>query len=230
MPRSETPEVRLTLGAPGPHHGQPVYARGPRFDAARGACILLHGRGATADDILQLADPLRVDGIAYLAPQAVDFTWYPNRFLAPLVSNEPWLGSALANVDDLVAQLQRLGIAPERIAIGGFSQGACLALEYIARYPRRHGGAIGWSGGLIGPPGTRWPIDGSLGGTPVFLGCSDVDAHIPALRVQESADALTEAGADVTMVLYPGMGHTINADEIAHAGRILRMLADSPAA
>ena len=230
MPRSESPEVRLTLGGPGPHHGQPVYARGPRLDAAPGVCILLHGRGATAEDILQLADPLRVDGIAYLAPQAADFTWYPNRFLAPLASNEPWLGSALGNLDDLVAQMARLAIGPGRIAIGGFSQGACLALEYIARHPRRYGGAIGWSGGLIGPPGTRWDIDRSLAGTPVFLGCSDIDMHIPAGRVQESADALTAAGADVTMVLYPGMGHTINADEIAQARRILEPLGGTSAA
>jgi predicted esterase len=192
-------------------------------------CILLHGRGASAEDILQLADTLRVDDIAYLAPQAAEFTWYPNRFLAPLASNEPWLGSALGNVDDLVAQVQRLGIPAERIAIGGFSQGACLALEYLARQPRRYGGAIGWSGGLIGPPGTRWNIAGSLAGTPVFLGCSDIDLHIPAERVRESAGVLAAAGADVTTVLYPGMGHTINADEIAHAHRMLAALVSTPA-
>ena len=126
--------------------------------------------------------------------------------------------------------MARLAIGPGRIAIGGFSQGACLALEYIARHPRRYGGAIGWSGGLIGPPGTRWDIDRSLAGTPVFLGCSDIDMHIPAGRVQESADALTAAGADVTMVLYPGMGHTINADEIAQARRILEPLGGTSAA
>jgi len=221
MPQSDSPDVRLTLGGPGPHHGQPVYARGPQLDAARAVCILLHGRGASAEDILQLTDPLRVDDIAYVAPQAAELTWYPNRFLAPLASNEPWLGSALGNVDDLVAQVQRLGISADRIAIGGFSQGACLALEYVARHPRRYGGAIGWSGGLIGPPGTPWNIDGSLAGTPVFLGCSDIDMHIPAERVRESARVLAAAGADVTTVLYPGMGHTINADEIAHARRLL---------
>jgi predicted esterase len=192
-------------------------------------CILLHGRGASAEDILQLADPLRVGDVTYLAPQAAEFTWYPNRFLAPLASNEPWLGSALGNVGDLVAQVEQLGIAADRIAIGGFSQGACLALEYLARHPRRYGGAIGWSGGLIGPAGTQWSIGGSLAGTPVFLGCSDIDMHIPAERVRESAGVLAAAGANVTTVLYPGMGHTINADEIAHAHRMLAALVRTPA-
>jgi predicted esterase len=198
--------------------------RGAALDTAPGAFILLHGRGASAHDILQLADALDVSGITYIAPQAAGFTWYPNRFLAPLESNEPWLSSALGNVDDLVGQVESRGIDANRIVIGGFSQGACLALEYVARHPRRYGGVIGWSGGLIGPPGTRWIVNGSLAGTPTFLGCSDVDVHVPADRVRESADALAAAGADVTTILYPGMDHTIDQDEIDHARRILAAL------
>lgn len=225
MSRFDQNEIALEMSAPGPHHGQPVRTDGTRIDAARGACILLHGRGASADDMLQVADVLATGDIAYIAPQAAGNTWYPNRFLAPLSTNEPWLGSALANVGALVQQVEARGIGAERIVIGGFSQGACLALEFVARHPRRYGGVVGWSGGLIGPPGTRWIVQGSLAGTPVFLGCSDVDVHIPAERVRESADILASAGADVTTILYPGMDHTINRDEIEHARRMLAALA-----
>jgi predicted esterase len=193
--------------------------------------IMLHGRGATAEDILALADVLQQDGMLYAAPRAAGPTWYPTRFLAPLESNEPWLSSALGVVDDLVAQIGRTGPPPERTVLLGFSQGGCLALEYAVRQPRRYGGIVGLSAGLIGPPGTIWPVgDGTLQGTPVFLGCSDIDMHIPARRVQESADVLGRLGAAVEAVLYPGMGHTVSPDEIARVRALLSAMVEKPPA
>lgn len=204
------------------HQGGPVGTAGAPVKEASAAMVMLHGRGADADSILSLVGLLDTPGIAYLAPEAAGGTWYPNRFMTPIESNEPWLSSALATVGEVIASVERAGIPSERIVLLGFSQGACLALEYAARNARRWGGVVGLSGGLIGPEGTRWDYPGSLGGTPVFLGCSDVDGHIPAARVRESADALARLGGDVTLRLYPGMAHTINADEIAHIREILR--------
>ncbi len=171
--------------------------------------VLLHGRGATADDILSLAAEFDQSGFAYLAPQASGNTWYPNRFMEQIARNEPWLSSALNVVATLLERL-----APERTILLGFSQGACLATEFAARHARRYGGVVGLSGGLIGPDGTPRDYPGSLDGTPVFLGCSDVDFHIPKERVVESAGILQQLGGDVTMRLYPNMGHTVNLDEI----------------
>lgn len=213
------------LRCPGPHGGQPVRERGVPLGDARSAMLLLHGRGATAESILVLADAWPLDGMAYLAPQAAQHTWYPNRFIAPVATNEPWLSSALAGVDDLVAQVAAAGVAPERLVLVGFSQGGCLALEYAVRHPRRYGAVIGLSAGLIGPPGTTWPDAAGLAGTAVFLGCSDVDFHIPAERVLESADVFRRSGADVTAVLYPGMAHMVSEDEIAHVARLITPLA-----
>ena len=191
----------LTLRGAGPHGGQPVASAGVALERARSVMVLVHGRGDTASGILQLADVLRVPGMAYVAPQASGNTWYPNRFLAPLGSNEPWLSSALDCLDDLLTQTAAAGVPLAKTVLLGFSQGGCLALEFAVRNPRRYGALVGLSAGLIGPPGTIWPRTGSLDGTPVFLGCSDVDAHIPASRVQESAEVLRELGADVTAVL-----------------------------
>lgn len=202
-----------------PHADAPVLLAGSPLADARAAMIMVHGRGASADDILAFSNHLPADGMAYLAPQAADHTWYPHRFTEPIARNEPWLSSALALLGRLVARVEAAGVPAERIALLGFSQGACLALEFAARNPRRWGGVYGLSGGLIGPPGATWPDRGSLAGTPVFLGCSDVDSHIPASRVEESAARLRELGADVTMRLYPGMGHTINRDELEHVQR-----------
>ena len=187
--------------------------------------VLVHGRGDTASGILQLADVLPVPGMAYFAPQASGNTWYPNRFIAPIRTNEPWLSSALAGLDDLLSQIDAAGVPVSRTVLLGFSQGACLALEFAVRKPRRFGGLVGLSGGLIGPPGTLWPRVGSLAGTPVFLGCSDVDSHIPASRVHESADVLRAIGGQVTTVLYPGMDHTITAEEIEAVARLIAPLA-----
>jgi predicted esterase len=176
--------------------------------------ICIHGRGASGDDMLALARELRLQNVAYLAPEAAGNTWYPYSFLTPLDKNEPWLTSALGAVGRLIATLGAQGVTSERIALMGFSQGACLTLEYSARHPQRYAGVIGLSGGLIGPPGTPWTYSGSLAGTPALLGCSDVDPHIPVDRVRESAAVLRKLGAEVDERIYPRMGHTVNRDEL----------------
>jgi predicted esterase len=184
--------------------------------------ILLHGRGASADDILALTHELRSDDIAYLAPQAASRTWYPYSFLAPIAQNEPGITSALGVISRLIEDARADGVDPRRIAILGFSQGACLILEYAARHATRYAGVFGLSGGLIGPPGTARDYRGSLDDTPVFLGCSDVDAHIPLARVRESADVFRRIGANVDERIYEGMGHTVNNDEIDAINAVLR--------
>ncbi len=190
---------------------------GAALDTARAAVIFVHGRGATAESILPLADEIAPDGeqqIAFLAPQAPGNAWYPYPFMAPIAQNEPYLSNALQTLANLFDELEKTGLPPERVALVGFSQGACLSLEYVARHARRYGGVAGLSGGLIGPPGVPRDYPGQLAGTPVFLGCSDVDPHIPEERVLESAQVLERMGAQVTVRIYPGMGHTINEDEI----------------
>ena len=198
----------------GPHQGQPLLTAGEPLDKAKAAMIMVHGRGASAQDILSLTPELNLAGFACLAPQAAGYEWYPNSFLAPLASNEPYLSSALAVIASLFAKLTEAGISPERTILLGFSQGACLSLEFAARNARRYGGLAGLSGGLIGPDGTPRDYPGSLDGTPVFLGCSDVDPHIPKKRVELSAEVLQRLGGNVTTRLYPRMGHTVNRDEI----------------
>ena len=204
-----------------PHGGERVLLGGAPLETAAGALIAIHGRGAGAEDIIALAREVAPSDVAILAPQAAGNTWYPYRFLEPTERNEPYLSSALRIVADLIAQLGDRGIPPERIALLGFSQGACLALEAAARNARRYAGVIGFSGGLIGPLGTSFDFAGSLDGTPVFLGCSDVDPHIPKERVEESGEALNRLGAAVDVRLYPGMGHTVNRDELEAARTIL---------
>lgn len=194
--------------------GQPVLTTGTELEKARGAMIMLHGRGGTARDILALNGYLDRPDFAYLAPQAAGNTWYPHSFLAPIDRNEPALSRALDSIADLLAQLAAAGFPAERTMLLGFSQGACLALEFAARHPRRYGGVVGLSGGLIGPHVPAQDYAGSLQGTPVFLGCSDVDPHIPLQRVHETTDAMQALGAEVTQRIYQGMGHTINQDEI----------------
>jgi phospholipase/carboxylesterase len=198
----------------GPHQGQPLLVEGSPLESARAAMIMVHGRGATAQDILTLTADLHQPGFAYLAPQAAGNSWYPNSFLAPIPSNEPGLSSGLAVIASILDQLAGANISAERTIILGFSQGACLSLEYVARNARRYGGVVGLSGGLIGPDGTPRDYSGSLAGTPVFLGCSDVDPHIPKERVLQSAEVLQRLGGNVTARLYPRMGHTVNRDEL----------------
>jgi len=206
--------MQMVTSAAGPHAGQPVLVAGAPLDKAQAAMIMVHGRGASAYDILSLANEIDTPGFAYLAPQAADNTWYPYPFMQPLASNEPKLSAALRVIADLLAKLEQAGIPAERTMLLGFSQGACLSLEFAARNARRYGGIAGLSGGLIGPDGTPRDYPGSLAGTPVFLGCSDVDFHIPAARVNESADILARLGGSVNKRLYPGMEHTINQDEV----------------
>ncbi|MHB1312929.1 MAG: alpha/beta hydrolase [Gemmatimonadaceae bacterium] len=198
-----------------PHADAPVFAAGTPIGDARAVMILLHGRGATAGNILSLAPSLAVDGLAFLAPQADDGAWYPNRFIAPIAANEPWLTGALSMLDRVVESVRAAGVADDHIVLGGFSQGACLASEYAARHARRWGGVAVFSGGLIGPPGHPFSYDGRFDGMPAFFGCSDVDAHIPEPRVQESAGIYTAMGARVTVQIYPDMPHTIVDDELA---------------
>lgn len=197
-----------------PHQGQPVRRAGEPLESAQAAMLLLHGRGATAQDILSLANEFDQPGFAYLAPQASGNTWYPNRFLAPIEENEPWLSSALALVGDLFSTVIDAGIPPERVMLLGFSQGACLTLEFAARNARRYGGVVGLSGALIGPDDIPRNYPGSLAGTPVFLGCSDVDFHVPRVRVDQTAELMRSLGGEVTERLYPNMDHTVNQDEV----------------
>lgn len=197
-----------------PHGGQPVLTAGAPAAKARAAVLLVHGRGASAPDILTLADEFGIPDVAYWAPQAAANTWYPYRFLEPLAKNEPWLSSALAKVGAVLGQIAAAGVPPEKTVLMGFSQGACLATEFGARNAKRYGGLVGLSGGLIGPDGTPRAYAGSLAGTPVFLGCSDVDPHIPAARVAHSAEVLGALGGAVTQRLYPNLAHTVNHDEV----------------
>lgn len=198
----------------GPHQNQPVLHSGESLHSARAAMLMVHGRGATAESILELTSQFQESGFAYLAPQAAHDSWYPNSFLAPITSNEPDLSSGLAVIQSLLTQIAAAGIPLERIIVLGFSQGACLSLEFVARHAQRYGGVACLSGGLIGPDDTPRNYSGSLAGTPIFLGCSDIDPHIPKQRVQLSAEVLERLGGNVTMRLYPAMGHTVNWDEI----------------
>jgi len=209
-----------------PHRGQPVLRAGADPAEAKAAMIMLHGRGADAADIIGLARVIGESGIAYLAPEAAGHTWYPYSFLAPVEDNEPGRTSALAIIAGLIAEAGNTGIPPERIALLGFSQGACLSLEYVARNPRRYGAVFALSGGLIGETVTGGDYSGSLDQTPVFVGCSDVDQFIPLERVKQSAEIMRALGADVTERIYPGMGHTIVEDEADHIRRIVATMLD----
>jgi phospholipase/carboxylesterase len=204
-----------------PHASQPIISAGPSPEDAAATLILLHGRGATAQSILSLYEELGLSALAALAPQAAGNTWYPYSFLVPLEANQPYLDSALAKVSSIVDDLIERAIPAERIAIMGFSQGACLSTEFVARNPKRYGAVIALTGGLIGPPGTPRNYPGSLAGTPVFLGTSDPDPHVPFERVRETKEVLTRMGASVELRRFPGMPHTINEDELLAARQLL---------
>lgn len=207
-----------------PHADQPVLAAGPRPEDAAATLVLLHGRGGSAEDMLTLHRAIGLDHLAALAPQAFGHTWYPHTFLAPLDANQPSLDSALRRVESIVGDLLARGITSERIALLGFSQGACLTSESLARHPRRYGAGLILTGGLIGPPGTPRDYVGSLAGTPVFLGTSEPDPHIPSERVTETEKILTRMGATVELRRYPGMPHTINQDELDACRALLERL------
>jgi predicted esterase len=207
-----------------PHGGQPVLTAGADPADAPGAVIMIHGRGADAGDIISLAEVFQRPGLAYLAPEAAGRAWYPNRFMVPVEANEPYLSSALGVIAGLIDTVAGDGLPPERVVLLGFSQGACLTLEFAARNPRRYGGIIAYSGGLIGETLDPARYQGSLGGTPVFVGCSDTDPHIPLERVNQSSAVMRQLGGEVTERIYRGLGHTISMDEIAETGRILATL------
>jgi len=205
-----------------PHAGQRVMHAGAPLDTARAVMIMVHGRNAAPENILELTDVLDRPQFAYVGPAAAGGTWYPYSFMAPREQNEPGISSGLAVIESLVTTLVARGFAAERIMLLGFSQGACLTSEFAIRHPRRYGGVMALSGGLIGPPGTTWDdVTTSLDGTPVFLGCSDVDPHIPAERVRESEAVFRRLGAAVTRKLYPGMGHVVSGDEIENVQRVM---------
>lgn len=190
---------------------------------ARAAMVLVHGRGATAEDIMTLAADLMHPGFAYLAPQAAGSAWYPNPFTAPLAANEPYLSSALGVLENLLGRIEAT-IPAQRIILLGFSQGACLALEFAVRHARRYGGLVGLSGGLIGPAGTPRDYPGSFEGTPAFLGCSDIDPYIQKDRVLEAATVLKQMNSRVTVRFYPGMGHIVSTEEIESAREIVEAI------
>jgi len=201
----------------------PVLETGEPLAKARAAMVLVHGRGATAEDIMTLAADLMHPGFAYLAPQAAGSAWYPNPFTAPLAANEPYLSSALGVLENLLGRIEAT-IPAQRIILLGFSQGACLALEFAVRHARRYGGLVGLSGGLIGPAGTPRDYPGSFEGTPAFLGCSDIDPYIEKDRVLEAATVLKQMNSRVTVRFYPGMGHIVSTEEIESAREIVEAI------
>jgi phospholipase/carboxylesterase len=221
----------MTKGTSDPHGHVRVLQAGAPLYRAKAAVVMLHGRGAEAENMLELAEVLAQPDLAYLAPQANDRSWYPYSFLAPIDRNEPFLSSALNMLARLLDRLEsKHRFGADQIALLGFSQGACLTVEYAARNARHYGGVVGLSGGLIGPEGTDRDYHGHFFGTPVFLGCSDTDPHIPLERVHETSRVLSAHGAAVTERIYPGMGHTINDDEIKHVRAILASFARRSAA
>lgn len=208
-----------------PHGNQPVLEAGIPLPSAAAVVVLLHGRGASAEDILGLADAFDQPTLAYLAPQAANHSWYPYSFLAPFEQNEPWISSALNKVGKTIEYAEKRGIRREKVIVAGFSQGACLATEFVARSavesPGQPGGLIAYTGGLIGPPGSNFQYPGNLAKLPAFLGSGDPDPHVPWGRVQESASILSSLGAEVVLKRYPGLPHTISEEEIAEGKRLI---------
>jgi phospholipase/carboxylesterase len=214
----------MRLDPSDPHRNQPILQGGRQLDSAAAAVILVHGRGASAEDILGLAEEFDMPALAYLAPDAAGHTWYPYSFMAPIEQNQPWLDSALGLLARTIERATDAGIAKNRVVFVGFSQGACLATEFVARNATHYGGLAAFTGGLIGPERTRFEYSGRLYGTPCFLGAGDPDPHVPWERVEESASVLSRLGGDVTLRRYPDLPHTINRDELEHAKNLLQRL------
>lgn len=208
----------------GPHQNSNIVTHGLSPNDADLAMIMIHGRGASAESIITLSEEFDTGNIHYRAPQASQSTWYPYSFLQPTERNEPGLSSGLQVIFDIISDLEEKGISKEKIILLGFSQGACLSTEFVARHPARFGGLIALSGGLIGESVQSENYKGDLNGTPYFVGCSDVDPHIPVKRVDKSVEVLEKLGANVTKKIYPGMGHTVNQDEIEHIKKIIGKL------
>jgi predicted esterase len=204
-----------------PHAGQPVLLRGKPLGEGAAVMIMVHGRNAGPGNILELVPALDHPDFTYLAPAAANGTWYPLSFLSEIRKNEPGISSGISVIHGLVDRAVEHGVPVERVMLLGFSQGACLAVTAAFQRPDRYGGVIVYSGGLIGPSGTKWEAAGSFDGTPVLLGCSDIDPHIPKRRVDETAATLQGMGAVVTERIYAGMAHTVNEEEIALTREIM---------
>lgn len=202
-------------------HVKDIRTGGKPLAEAKKVLILLHGRGGSAEDILSLAKHLQVQDFALLAPKATNHSWYPYSFMAPLEENEPWLSSALDLLSEIVEDLQQQGIPSEQVYFLGFSQGACLTLEFVTRNAKRYGGVVAFTGGLIGDKIYPQHYEGDFAGTPVFIGTSDPDAHVPVERVYATANILRDRHAAVTEKVYAGMGHTINQNEIDLANALV---------
>ena len=208
-------------------HTKNIITAGKPIAEVSKVLIMVHGRGASAADILSLSQYLEVKDFALVAPQATDGTWYPYSFMAPAAQNEPGLSSALQVLKDTTDDIISQGITANNIYLLGFSQGACLALEFVARNAQRWGGVIAFTGGLIGETINRSNYTGDFDGTPVFIGSSNPDIHVPVERVYATSNILKEMGAMVTEKVYAGMGHTIIEDEIIEANKILQSPMDS---
>lgn len=208
-----------------PHAAQPIIRAGVPLPDARAVLILLHGRGASAEEIIALGEALAPSGCAFIAPQAAQHTWYPYSFLARRSENEPWLSSAIAKVQELVSIALDAGIPLSKVVLAGFSQGACLATEFIGRNPNRYGALLVFTGGLIGPLEEPIQLDGDLAGTPVLLSAGDPDPHVPWQRVEQTAELLRSIGGNVTLQRYPGKSHSIVQEEVDLAGKLLTSLA-----
>jgi predicted esterase len=204
-----------------PHGEEPLVEQGEPLGKAP-VLIMVHGRGAAPANILELVPRLGRSGWTYLAPTAAGRTWYPYSFMAQRSENEPGLSSALDVLKQLLQRVMMAGVPPSRVVFLGFSQGACLTAEFVAQNPRRYGGVLIMSGGLIGPPGSLGHYPGSFKGTPVFIGCGDMDAHVPRTRIEESAAVFTKMGAATTCRIYPGMPHLVSDDEIAFAQQVMK--------
>jgi phospholipase/carboxylesterase len=202
-------------------HQKNIVASGASLATAGKALIMLHGRGATAEDILGLAPEFDAKDFALIAPQATNYTWYPYSFMAPVQQNEPWLSSALQLLNTIVSDITSAGVSASDIYFAGFSQGACLTLEFVTRNAKKWGGVAAFTGGLIGDRIYSENYRGDFNGTPVFIGSSDPDPHVPVQRVRESTTLISSMNANVVEKIYPGMGHTINRDEIAQVNRLL---------
>ena len=202
-------------------HQKEIITSGKNLTEAKKALVMLHGRGASAEDILRLTPYLNVEEFAILAPQATNNTWYPYSFLAPRDQNEPWLSSALDLITDLVGDVNKAGIPKDHIFFLGFSQGACLTLEYVTRNATRWGGAVAFTGGLIGDKIYPETYAGDFQGTPIFIGTSNPDPHVPVDRVKETTSFLKKMNASVTEKVYQNMGHTISEDEIDKANQLV---------
>lgn len=198
-----------------------IKTSGVELNSAQKALIMIHGRGSNSEDIMGISRHLNVDGFAILAPQATNNTWYPHSFMAPVETNEPWLSSALENIEETVQAAMDAGIKPENIYFFGFSQGACLTLEFLARNAQKYGGAVAIIGGLIGEEINLSNYKGDFEGTPVFIGTSNPDFHVPVERVFATEKILKEMNADVTLKVYENFGHSINQDEIDWANKII---------